>query len=246
MMVVVEEVRLDRHGVREIERADAEDAVERDFRVARPDDLRGRVQPAHPRLDRRGLRLVHEIDLVDDDAVGGDDLVDRLVVVPVQARVVEVLPDVLRVHQRDDPVERDLSRHLVVDEEGRRDRLRIGEPARLDQDVVEFLAPTHEILEDLDEIGAHAADAADAAVRELVDLLLGGEHQPGVDVHFAELVLDDRDAVAVALGENVVEQRRLPRSEEAGEDGDGNRRRGPGVRHFHRACPAAPRAPAPA
>ena len=43
-----------------------------------------------------------------------------------------------------------------------------------------------------------------------------------VDAHVAKLVLDDGDLLAVCRGEYVVEQRRLPRSEESGEYCDGH------------------------
>ena len=89
-------------------------------------------------VDRAG---VDEIGLVDDDAVGRHDLVDRLVVAGVELRVVDVLADVHRIDQRHDRIEVDLLGHLVVDEEGRGHRRRIGEPAGLDDDVVELLAP---------------------------------------------------------------------------------------------------------
>ena len=38
----------------------------------------------------------------------------------------------------------------------------------------------------------------------------------------AELVLDDRNLLAVLRREDVVQERRLARAEEAGEDGDGD------------------------
>jgi hypothetical protein len=63
--------------------------------------------------------------------------------------------------------------------------------------------------------GGHLADgAADAAVHHLDDLLVGldlgvlGE-EGVVDPHLSELVLDDRQLLAVVLREDVVEQRRL-------------------------------------
>ena len=43
-----------------------------------------------------------------------------------------------------------------------------------------------------------------------------------IDADFAELIDDDGDPPAMVGGENAVEQSRFPRSEEAGEDGNGN------------------------
>ncbi len=77
-----------------------------------------------------------------------------------------------------------------------------------------------QVAEDADEVAAHGA--ADAAVVHLEDFFLGADDQLLIDADLAELVLDDGDALAVLLGEDVVEQRGLAGAEEAGEDGDGN------------------------
>lgn len=169
------------------------------------------------------VRLGDEIDLVDEDAVGRHNLIDRLVVDAVEARIVEMAADVLGIDQRHDAVEIDLPRDVVVDEERGGDRIGIGKSARLHQNVIEFLAPAHELAENADEVGPHAADAANAAVCHLEDFLFGGEHQAGIDVDLAEFVFDHGDPVAVPFGENVIEQRRLSRSEKSRKDGDRNR-----------------------
>ena len=184
------------------------------------------LMPRMRRSSAASCGSVGEVDLVDDDPVGGDDLVDRLVVEAVQRRIVEVALDVHRVDQGDDAVELDLARDLVVDEERGRDRRRVGQAAGLDQDVVELVAALEQLLQDADEIGAHVGDAADAAVRHLEDLFVGRQHEVRVDVDLAELVLDHRDAVAVALGQDVVQQGRLAGAEEAGEDRHRHRSRG--------------------
>ena len=72
-----------------------------------------------------------------------------------------------------------------------------------------------------------ADGAADAAVVHLDDLLLGVlDEDLVVDVLLAELVLDHGDLLAVRLGEHALEQRRLARAEEAGEDGGGDQAHG--------------------
>ena len=130
--------------------------------------------------------------------------------------------DVLGVHERDDAVERGLRLHLVVHEEGLRDRAGVGHAGRLDQDVVELVAPLHQVAEDADQVAAHGA--ADAAVVHLEDFFLGVDDQVLIDADLAELVLDDGDALAVIRGEDVVEKRCLARPEEAGQHGDGHTR----------------------
>ena len=126
----------------------------------------------------------------------------------------------LRVHDGDDAVEPETLLHLVVHEEGLRDRPGVRHAGRLDEDVVEPVAAFHELPEDADEVAADGA--ADAAVVHLEDLLLGVDDEFVVDADLAELVLDDGDAFAVTLGEDVVEEGGLARAEEAGEHGDGD------------------------
>ncbi len=109
---------------------------------------------------------------------------------------------------------------VLIDEERLRHRPRIGQPRRLDDDVVELVPPLHELAEDADEIAAHRA--ADAAVRSLEDFLFGPDDDLVVDADFAELVLDDGDALAVLLGQNSVQQRGFARAEKAREHGDRN------------------------
>jgi hypothetical protein len=110
--------------------------------------------------------------------------------------------------------------HVVVHEEGLGDRHRIGKAGGLDDDGVEAAGAAHQAFHDADQIAAHGA--ADAAVVHLVDFLVGLDDQVVVDADLAEFVDDDGIALAVALGENAVEQRRLAGAEIAGEHGDGN------------------------
>ena len=79
-------------------------------------------------------------------------------------------------------------------------------------------------LERLDEAIGEAA--ADAAARELDDVVLGAREQRAVDAELAELVADHRDAHAPAarVGEQVANERRLARAEEARDQHDRNAR----------------------
>jgi hypothetical protein len=131
-----------------------------------------------------------------------------------------VLPDVLGVHHGDDAVQPELALHLVVDEEGLGHRAGVGHARGFDEDVVELVPAFHQVAEDADQVAAPGA--ADATVVHLEDLFLGADDQLLVDADLAELVLDDGDALAVLGGEDVVEQGRLARPEEAGQDGDGD------------------------
>ena len=217
VVVRVEEAGVGRCPLRQLERLDAEDGVEVDLGVARHGDLGPLVEPRDALADPLDVGGVDQVDLVDDDAVGADDLVHGLVVDAVVADVVEVLLDVLGVDEGDDGVERDLLEHGIVEEEGLGDRHRVGEPAGLDQDVVDTV---DELADHVEQVRAHRRDAADAAVAHLDDLFVGRHHEVRVDVDLTELVLDHGDAPAVLLAQDVVEQRGLPRAEEAGEDRD--------------------------
>jgi hypothetical protein len=107
---------------------------------------------------------------------------------------------------------------VVVEEERLCHRAGIGETCRLDHDVVEAVATLHELAQHADQIAAHRA--ADTAVGGFEDLLFGPDHELMVDAHFAELVLDDGNTLAVSFGENPVEQRRLARAQKSGEHRD--------------------------
>ncbi len=133
-----------------------------------------------------------------------------------------MLSDMLGVDQGHDAVQRHMLADFIIDEEGCCNGGRVCQPAGLDEDVVELVLSGKQFLQDLDQVVAHVDEAADAAVLHLVDLFLRGEHQVRVDIHLAELVLDHGDAVAVPFSQYVVQKRRLPGTEKAGQDGDGN------------------------
>ena len=172
-------------------------------------DLRRAVDAADAALDALERGLVDQVGLVEQHQVGEGHLLGRLV------ELVDVLLEVLGVHHRHDGVERELVLQLVVEEERLRHRARIGHAGGLDEDVVELVAPLHELAEDADQVAAHRA--ADAAVVGLEQLLFGADHQLVVDADFAEFVLDDRDALAVFLGEDAVQQRGFSGAKEARE-----------------------------
>ena len=109
---------------------------------------------------------------------------------------------------------------VLVDEEGLRHGRRVGEAGGLDDDRVELALALHQPVEDADQVAAHGA--ADAAVVHLEDFLVGADDEVVVDADLAELVDDDGVFLAVRLGEDAVEERRLAGAEIAGEHGDGD------------------------
>ena len=114
--------------------------------------------------------------------------------------------------------------HLVVDKEGLRDRRRVREPRGLDQDSVERAFALEQIADDTDQVAAHGA--ADAAVVHLEDFFVGVDNQLVIDADLAKFVDDHCIPLAVFLGEQAIEQRRLAGAEVAGKDG--HRDLGPG------------------
>ncbi len=126
----------------------------------------------------------------------------------------------LRIDERDDGVELKVLAQVFVDEERLRYRPRIGQARRLDDDVIEFVPPLHQLAEDADQIAADRA--ADAAVRRLEDFFFRPDDDLMIDADLTELVLDDGNPLAVLLGQNSIQQRGLARAEKAREHRDRN------------------------
>ena len=143
--------------------------------------------------------------------------------------------EVGRIDHRDERVEpREVAQRapLFVGERERfGHRQWLGNAGRFDQQIIEatFLREaTH-----LDK-QVFTQRAADAAVRHLDQLLIDTtqrrpavSHQPGIDVQFAHVVDDHRDLQALTIIEHMIQQRRLPRTQEARE----NRYRQPVIAH---------------
>jgi hypothetical protein len=113
---------------------------------------------------------------------------------------------------------------------GHRNRQRLGDAGRLDQQVVEPIL-TRQASHFDEQILAQSA--ADAAIGQFDQLLFGttergaaAAHKLGVDIDLAHIVDDDGDALPGAVGKHVIEQCRLPGAEEAGEHRDGQRAKG--------------------
>ena len=223
MVVGLEEVRVDLELGVEVEAAQVEDLVDGHFAEVRGPHGRARVhvlEAVHQRIDLVGR---DQVGLADEDLVGETHLATRLLA------VVELLGGVLGVHQGDDGVQQVLLGHLVVHEEGLGHGTGVGQAGGFDHHALEVEFALALFLRQVGQRGAQvvADGAADAAIAHLDDVFGGVGHQDFVvDVLFAELVLDDGDLLAVGLGEHALEQGRLARAEEAGEDGGGDQGHG--------------------
>ncbi len=135
---------------------------------------------------------------------------------------VEELPGVEDGDEGVDAVER---RRPRLRGEQPRDRSGFGDARRLHDQGVELAVlrqPDHSGLQVVLEF------TADTPVREFghaardVQFRIGG-HQVGVDVDRPHIVDQDGDVPVVGVGQDVVEKRRLPRPQAAGDDGHRNR-----------------------
>ena len=170
----------------------------------------------------QGIELLRrdQVGLADKDLVGKADLAARLLAIG------ELLLGVLGVHQRQDGIEQIGFSHFVVHEKGLRHRAGIGQAGGFDHHALKVQLALASFFAQIAQGGAQilADGAADAAVVHLDDLLAGLTDQNiGVNVLFTELVLNDCNLLTMGLVQYTLEQRGLARTQEAGQDGDGNK-----------------------
>ena len=198
----------------QVERAAVEHAVQRDGRTLGAVNARRRVDGPDKAFHLGQFLRRDKVGLVQQHHIGKGDLVLGL------AAVLQAQRQMLGVDEGDNGIETGFRPHIVIHEEGLCHGGRIGKAGGLHQDCVETARPAHQALDDAHEIAAHGA--ADAAVVHFVDFLVGFHDQVVVDTDLAELIDDDGIALAVILGEDAVQQRRLAGTEIAGEHGNGN------------------------
>ena len=93
----------------------------------------------------------------------------------------------------------------------------VGDPARLEQDVLGLLGPVDRRDHRLDQVVADRA--AHAAVREADHVALDADDELGVDVDRSEVVDEHRNAQAVVPVQDAVQERGLACAQEARENG---------------------------
>lgn len=201
LVAVLEEVRIVFEGTFQIEGALVENAGEIDAGTGGLVDARRGIDGAHDILDAGDFFRRNEIGLVDDNDIGKSDLVFGF------AAVLQAQRQVLGIDKCDHRVKLGLGAHVVIHEEGLGDRNGIGKASGLDNDAVESAGPAHQAFDHADEVAAHRA--ADAAIVHFVDFFVGFDDQIVVDADLAEFVDDDSVFLAVVLGQDTVEKRRL-------------------------------------
>jgi hypothetical protein len=164
-----------------------------------------------PPFHRRCTVDTGQVDLVQDDEVGESDLLE----LQLDQIGVVIAEDLVRVDDAGDAVESDSVAIRRVDE-GHVDARRVGDPARFQDDVLDRLVAVDQRRDRLDEIVADLT--AHTPVRQRHHPVLDIDDEFGVDVDRPEVVHEDPDREPVITGEDVIDQRRLPGPEEAGQD----------------------------
>ena len=222
---VFQKVGVDVQTCVEVEAAQVQDLVERDFAEMHRLNRRAWVhvlEAVHQSIQgRRG----HQVAFADEDLVGKAHLATRLLA------VVELAGRVFGVHQGQHTVEQILLGHFIVHEEGLCHWAGICQAGGLDDHPLKvdlaFAFARGQVLQGGAQIVSNGA--ANATIAHLDDVLGGvGDQDLVVDVLFTKLVFNDRDFLAVGLAEHAFEQGGFARTQKTGEDRRGNERHGEG------------------
>lgn len=160
------------------------------------------------------LTVRRPVDLVDDDKIGECEM--PLDLGMLRARCVELGG----VDDLDEPAVHDP--RMLTREDHPHELLGLGKPARLDDDDVDTCRGLGEPLQILIEL-----TGVDGTAQTPVPQGNGGipqrpGHRHGIDLDRAEVVDDGSDPAAATVVQQVIEQGGLPRSEEPGEDDNGD------------------------
>mmetsp|Transcript_5293 Transcript_5293/g.15983 ORF Transcript_5293/g.15983 Transcript_5293/m.15983 type:complete len:264 (-) Transcript_5293:157-948(-) len=196
------------------ERSYVQDLLEVNLGVLRLHHRRKRVDRSDLLPHLAQLFLVHQIGLVQQNLVRKGDLLHGLVHHALRHLLPKVLQDVSSVHHRHDGVHLRVLLEELVELEGDRDGGWIRHASRLHDDVIKVVPPLEQVVHGLHQVAAHRA--AHASVVQGEDLLRHAIDldEAVVDGDLSELVLDHSNLVPVFGRQNIVQQRRLPRSKE--------------------------------
>lgn len=213
LSVCIKESWVHRQCLLQVKRLEVEQSRRINLALLTSNDLCVTVVDADATLDRLdGLFepiALDEVDLVEQNAVGEGHLLNSLVLNTLRLFIVEALDDVLGVDHSDDAIEDEVILSEFVDEEGLRNRGRVGQTRGLDDDGIKELNTAVEVLERNAEV---AADRAANATVDDLNHFLGSILREDflVDTDRTVLVLDYRETEAVGLiVEDVVKERGL-------------------------------------
>jgi hypothetical protein len=226
----------------EIEQAGVQHVGEVHLRKAGLDDPCRRIEGADDFQRSSELARRSVARLVEHDHVGEFDLLDQQVdeaALVVVAKRFPALPQevgggiiLTQVHRIDDGHHRVEPRDVgkacavvVAKIERRGNRKRLGDAGRFDQQVIEA-AVLRQRAHFVQQVFAQGA--ADAAVGHLDQFLICPREigaavadEVGIDVHLAHVVDEHRDLQPLPVVQDMIHQRRFPRAEESGQNGDG-------------------------
>mmetsp|Transcript_1629 Transcript_1629/g.3548 ORF Transcript_1629/g.3548 Transcript_1629/m.3548 type:complete len:202 (+) Transcript_1629:805-1410(+) len=196
LSIGVEELGVHRQHAVEVERSDAQKLARVDHRVLSAEDLGVGVDALDLLLELVELGRLHEIGLVQQDAVCKGNLLHCLVLNSLRLLLLQVFHAVLAVDNCDNAVELVLGADEVINKEGLGHWCWIRKACGFDEHSIEGLHLLVEPLQGLDQVAADGA--ADAAVHHLDDLFVSllCQHLL-VHTHLTELILNDGEAQLV-------------------------------------------------
>ena len=137
---------------------------------------------------------------------------------------VELRHCVLGVHHRDDRVQQVTPGDIDIHKESLRHRRRVRQPGSFDNYTIEMnrllLLLFSKLAQNAHQVATNGA--ADTAIVHLDDLVPVLQQQFIVDADFAEFVFDHRNALAMRLAQDAVEERGFATPKEACNDRNGD------------------------
>src|ERR1043166_1255098 len=153
----------------DIEASQVENFGNFDLRVSRLIDARGAIQDADFVFQLLKVFGIDQIDFVEQHQVGKGNLLARL------GRVIDLLPNVLRIDDGHYPIELECTANPLIDKERLYGRGRMGEAGCLDHQRVELRSVLEQLKQAAEKIAANGT--ADAAIAHFHDFLIGGNQQ---------------------------------------------------------------------
>mmetsp|Transcript_54403 Transcript_54403/g.102024 ORF Transcript_54403/g.102024 Transcript_54403/m.102024 type:complete len:336 (+) Transcript_54403:719-1726(+) len=225
VLILIQEALIDlhQHAVQR-EGLYAEKKVHVNLRVLCPFQCCSLVDSPDLTLHHVKLCRIYQIRLVQQDPVRKSNLFDSLVHSTLGLLLPKLRHDVLGVYNGQNAVKHHIGTDKLVCKESLGHRCWVCEAGGLNDDTIQGLALATcllmKFLEPGNQITAHRA--ANAAIVHFNDVLLRDRtscvQQLVIDANLPELVLNDRYPATMVVLQDVVQQRRLASTKEAGDD----------------------------